>query len=342
MVRRPDAARAQRDAARARADGDRLPDGAGARIDAGDARVVRVRHPDRAPAGGDARRRSLDRDLVFQVAAVGIEQPERVRRHLGGLSARATADEDDGREDDAGDRSRSCSRHEQASAPDRRKAANGCPSGFSQLLFVGGLEWGKLARKTVRKELEDAFGAREVLQPVLAEVDKPLPRWKVVFDDVAGRAREEDLASVAGRGDAGAAVHRKAHVAAVIERRLAGMYSDPNTHLPPVWPRVLNERALCSDRRGNGVAGARKDDEERVALRVDLAASVLLECLAEQAAVLREDLAVPLPELALEPGRTLDVCEQERDSAAGQPGNARFTCFVHAQPGRHRRTDGRN
>lgn len=45
-------------------------------------------------------------------------------------------------------------------------------------------------------ELEDPLGTREVFQAVLAEVDAPLVVGEVVLDDVAGRAREEDLAAM--------------------------------------------------------------------------------------------------------------------------------------------------
>ena len=98
-----------------------------------------------------------------------------------------------------------------------------------------------------------------------------------------------------GRGDAGAAVHREPHVAAIVEHRLARVHADANTHLLSVGPHVFHERALCGDGRTDGITCARKDDEERVALRVDLVAVVYCECLAEQATVLCQHFAVLLP-----------------------------------------------
>lgn len=77
-------------------------------------------------------------------------------------------------------------------------------------------------------------------------------------------------------------------------------------------------------RRGcHSVARARKDDEEGIALRVDLVALVPLEGLAQEPLVLSENLAVALAKLALEPRRSLDVRKQERNRPTGQLGQPR-------------------
>ena len=69
---------------------------------------------------------------------------------------------------------------------------------------------------------------------------------------------------------------------------------------------------VCSK---ESVAGARKRDEERVALRVDLVSAVSVERLAEQALMIGHDGAVGIAELLDEPRRALDVGEEERDRA---------------------------
>ena len=57
------------------------------------------------------------------------------------------------------------------------------------------------------------------------------------------------------------------------------------------------ERALRVDRRGDRVLRARERDEERVALRVDLAAAVRVERRAQQPPVVGEHLAVAVAQL---------------------------------------------
>jgi hypothetical protein len=83
---------------------------------------------------------------------------------------------------------------------------------------------------------------------------------------------------------------------------------------PHAYPdRPAAECILPRLRARDGVRGAWKGDEERVALRVDLDASVSLERLAECAPVLREHVGVLLPELLQEPRRALDVGEEKGD-----------------------------
>jgi hypothetical protein len=76
--------------------------------------------------------------------------------------------------------------------------------------------------------------------------------------------------------------------------------------------------ALHLDRGVDRLAGAREGEEERVALRVDLASTGRAERLADDPAMLRENLAVRLPELLEERSRALDVGEDERDRARRQ------------------------
>jgi hypothetical protein len=80
---------------------------------------------------------------------------------------------------------------------------------------------------------------------------------------------------------------------------------------------MSGQRTLDLDRRGEGVAGAAEGDEERVALRVDLLAPVRGEDLPQQPLLVGQQFAVPSPaELLEQPGRALDVREQEGDGAA--------------------------
>ena len=70
---------------------------------------------------------------------------------------------------------------------------------------------------------------------------------------------------------------------------------------------------MCFRRRSDRVRGLAERDEERVPLRVDLDASVPLERIAEQGAVLCESDYVAVTELLEEASRAFDVGEDERD-----------------------------
>ena len=74
---------------------------------------------------------------------------------------------------------------------------------------------------------------------------------------------------------------------------------------------------LRRDRRGNRVAGTREGEEERVALRIHLDAIAPAELLAEDPAVLRDDLGVAVAEPLEEVRRAFDVREDEGDGSCG-------------------------
>ena len=76
------------------------------------------------------------------------------------------------------------------------------------------------------------------------------------------------------------------------------------------------QAALDLGRRRYGVLGAAESDEERVALRVDLVATVRAECLAQDALVICERLTVAISQLLEQLGRSLDVGEEQCDRAA--------------------------
>ena len=99
-------------------------------------------------------------------------------------------------------------------------------------------------------------------------------------------------------------------VAAVDQKRRAGVHSDP--HLNGAAAQSL----MRLFRSGERAMRRRERDEERISLRVNLDAAVSPERISQSPAVLSERLAVPFgAELVQESGRAFDVCEQERDSA---------------------------
>jgi hypothetical protein len=82
------------------------------------------------------------------------------------------------------------------------------------------------------------------------------------------------------------------------------------------------ERPLRVHRGADRLGGAGERGEEGVAFRVDLPPAVLGERRAQQAPVLREDLAVPAAQPRQQARRALDVGEQERDGATRKLGDS--------------------
>ena len=110
-----------------------------------------------------------------------------------------------------------------------------------------------------------------------------------------------------------------AHVALAAHGRLARVDAHPDAKVAVLGPRVVCEPELAGNGSRDGALGTAERDEERVALRVDLAAVVLCEGFAQDPAMVVEGLTVELPPEELEQlRRALDVCEEEGDGAYGQ------------------------
>jgi hypothetical protein len=92
-----------------------------------------------------------------------------------------------------------------------------------------------------------------------------------------------------------------------------------DAHLDAFRPLLPEQRSL---RRGRGLdrrAGAAEDDEERVALGVDLDPAAVGEGGPQEAVVGGEDVPVAVaPEAREQPSRAFDIGEQEGDRARGQ------------------------
>ena len=120
---------------------------------------------------------------------------------------------------------------------------------------------------------------------------------------------------MAGGGDPGGTVNVGADVALAGQQRRPGM--EPHPHGDR---ECLLRLARGGQRPGRG----REGNEEGVALRVHLDASVAGERLAQDRAVLGELVRVRLgTELVQQPRGALDVREEERDRSAGELGHAR-------------------
>ena len=151
-------------------------------------------------------------------------------------------------------------------------------------------------------ELEEPDRPLEVLQPVLAELSQ------LAVDERPRRRRDDNLATVAGRGDPRGTVQLAAGIALARQQRLARMQAHP--HL---------DGARLQRRLARGGGGQRLDRigigvEEGVALRVDLGTTMRGEGASQKAAVLGERLDVALlAELLDETRGAFDVREEEGD-----------------------------
>jgi hypothetical protein len=86
----------------------------------------------------------------------------------------------------------------------------------------------------------------------------------------------------------------------------------------PHADRACRERLLRGSSRREPIPRRPECDEEGIALRVDLDPAVARERLAEDAAVLLEEIAVRRgTELVQQLRRALDVGEEKRDGAGG-------------------------
>ncbi len=166
-------------------------------------------------------------------------------------------------------------------------------------------------------QLPDPLGLVEVLQPVLAEVAHVEAVGQGVLDERVGDLRQQDLPAVPGGAQPGRPVYPEPDEPAGPRGRLGGVEAHPDADPGAGRPLVRRQRALGGDRRRHGILGGTERDEERIALGVDLPAVVGGEGLPLQALAGGQDVAVAFPVPAYQPGRALDVGEQQRHRARG-------------------------
>jgi hypothetical protein len=165
-------------------------------------------------------------------------------------------------------------------------------------------------RKRIVAELVDPLGRAQVLQPVLAEIAQ-----RIRAAQIARRLRDEDLTAVACGSDASGAVHVDADVALVSKEWLTGVKADPNAN------RAGGERVARHSGGGERIRRLGKGNEESITLRVHLDTAMAGEGLAESAAVVAQNVRIPIAELVQQPCRALHIGEQERDGAGGKLGH---------------------
>ena len=174
----------------------------------------------------------------------------------------------------------------------------------------------ELARQLRRDELEQPLPVVEPAQPVQAEVEQPEPVAGGTGVPGGGR-RAEHLAAVRGGRDAGRPVHHRGAVLAVLGVRRSGVQTHPYQRFHH-RPGVLGQGALRL--RAGGQRGARvgEDREQRVTLSEQRASPRTGESTPQEPPVFGEHGTVTGTEQLGQPGRALDVGEQERHQPAWQ------------------------
>src|SRR5215470_8121708 len=103
-----------------------------------------------------------------------------------------------------------------------------------------------------------------------SQVLEVYPCWQYLCYQLTRGLREQDLPTVPGTHDAGRVMHVQANVALSRTLWFAGVQAHAHAHRHPIGPGMGAEGALGGYRSRDGIAGARKGDEEAVPLGIDL------------------------------------------------------------------------
>jgi hypothetical protein len=180
----------------------------------------------------------------------------------------------------------------------------------------------EVRREAGNDELLDVLRSREVLQPSLAEVTERHPFGQRGLGEDPGRFAQEDLAAVPRRADPRRSVHLEAHVVVPGNRRLTRVQAHPHADLRALGPSVIGQAPLGGDGGVHRAGCRREGDEEGVALRSDLATASRGHGGANDLPVLVEQGRPARSQALGEPGRPLDITEQERDGPRRQARHA--------------------
>ena len=176
----------------------------------------------------------------------------------------------------------------------------------------------EVGRESLDHQVVQAHREVEVLEAVLAEVAHGGPLGDGVLDQAAGGAGDDHLAAVGRPGDPGRPVDVDADVVVPAQHPLAGVQAHPHPHREPLRPGVGGQAPLGRHRGPDRRHRAREGGEERVALGADLDPVPVPDGPAQDGRVLVPDRRVASAQLLEQPGRALDVGEQEGDGPGRQ------------------------
>jgi hypothetical protein len=172
---------------------------------------------------------------------------------------------------------------------------------------------GELRRKSLHDELIQPFRSSQVLQTVEGEVTQHEIVGQIRLDEGSSGVRNQDLAAVPSSRDARCPMNVHADVIIAGESALSGMQTHP--HAKRTWGGMCGERPLDPCGGLGRSQSAREHHEEGVALRAYFDSIVFQDRVPDDATVLLEEFDVALPQLLEEPGRPLNIGEEERDGA---------------------------
>jgi hypothetical protein len=130
----------------------------------------------------------------------------------------------------------------------------------------------KVRREIWMKQLEDLFAAKEILEPMLAEVAHSRPGREIMGDGVGGGLREQHLTAPADRRDPCGPVDLQPNVPAAGHNGLARVQSHPETKRNTLGPGKRRDGPLRRQRGLHRIGGVREDDEQTLAGRILLVA----------------------------------------------------------------------
>ena len=186
-----------------------------------------------------------------------------------------------------------------------------------------------------RAQLEDPLRAAQVLQPVAAQISQRCARRQPVPHQRSRRLRHQHLPPVRGRGHPGGPMHLQAHQPGSRPRRLPAMDAHPHPHPLPARPRMSRDGLLHLQHRRQAPPRRGEHREERIPLRVHLAAVVRGQRRPDQRMMTGQHLRViVVPQAPQQRRRALNVSEQEREGLhpSSVEGRARPR---HCQQARH-------
>ena len=152
---------------------------------------------------------------------------------------------------------------------------------------------------------------------MLAEIGELDSHWERFAQQIGGRLRADHLPAMGDRHQAGGAVEDRAVVVAVTQLGGARMYPDPNPQGAGLGPAHGFQCTLYGERGNRSIGRHAERCVEAVAGRLHHLAAMVLDRVAQDRVVGGECALHPLRELFPEPGRSLDIGEQEGDCPRG-------------------------
>ncbi len=176
---------------------------------------------------------------------------------------------------------------------------------------VGGSQRGERLGEAGYHQLPDPLGPIEVLQPVLTEIADVEARGQTVLDERVRGLRQQNLTTMSRGTQPGGAMHAEPDETAGPWGWFGGVDAHPDADPAAGRPGVGRQGALSRHSRDHRVLGRAECDEERVTLSVDLPPAGHVECVTLQTLAFGQDLTIKITKPADEPGRALDVGEQQ-------------------------------